>query len=291
MKTGLILEGGAMRGLFSCGVLDVLAENHIHFDGAAGISAGAVFGCNFKSGQIGRAVRYNKAYCRDRRYCSLWSLITTGDLYGADFCYRELPDVLDPFDRAAFRADPMPFWIGATDVDTGRCLYHLCTDGGAEDMAWMRASASMPMVSRPVAVDGLLLLDGGIADPVPYAYMEGLGFDRNVIVLTQPRGYRKEQAKGLPLIRLLLRKTPRIAEAMAVRHIVYNCQMDTLDEREGSGAALVIRPPEPLGISRTERDPDELERVYQMGRREARRRLEEIRCWLRTGNVCRPAQK
>lgn len=280
MKTGLILEGGAMRGLFTCGVLDVLAENRIRFDGAAGISAGAVFGCNFKSGQIGRAVRYNKAYCRDRRYCSLWSLVTTGDLYGADFCYRELPDVLDPFDRAAFRADPMEFWIGATDAESGRCLYHLCTDGGEADMLWMRASASMPALSRPVEVDGLSLLDGGIADPVPYAHMEALGYDRNVIVLTQPRAYRKEKAKGLPLMRLLLRRTPRMAEAMAVRHTVYNRQMDELDAREDGGLALVIRPPGPLGISRTEKDPDELERVYQIGRREGLRRLDEVRAWL-----------
>ena len=280
MKTGLILEGGAMRGMFTCGVLDVLAENHIRFDGAAGISAGAVFGCNYKSGQIGRAVRYNKAYSRDRRYCSLWSLVTTGDLYGADFCYRELPDVLDPFDRAAFRANPMEFWIGATDVASGRCLYHRCTDGGEADMLWMRASASMPALSRPVEVDGLRLLDGGIADPVPYAHMEALGYDRNVIVLTQPRAYRKEMAKGLPLMRLLLRKTPRMAGAMAVRHRVYNRQMDALDAREDGGLALVIRPPEPLGISRTEKDPDELERVYQLGRREGLRRLDEVRAWL-----------
>lgn len=280
MKTGLILEGGAMRGLFTCGVLDVLAENHIRFDGAAGISAGAVFGCNYKSGQIGRAVRYNKAYSRNWRYCSLRSLVATGDLYGADFCYRELPDVLDPFDRAAFRADPMEFWIGATDVESGRCLYHLCTDGGETDMLWMRASASMPALSRPVEVDGLRLLDGGIADPVPYAHMEGLGYDRNVIVLTQPRSFRKEKAKGLPLMRLLLRKTPRTAEAMAVRHTVYNRQMDEIDTREDGGLALVIRPPEPLGISRTEKDPDELERVYQIGRREGLRRLEEVRAWL-----------
>ena len=280
MKTGLILEGGAMRGLFSCGVLDVLRENDIRFDGAAGISAGAVFGCNFKSGQIGRAVRYNKKYCRDKRYCSLWSLFTTGDLYGADFCYRELPDVLDPFDRAAFRADPMPFWIGATDVETGRCRYHLCSDGGEADMLWMRASASMPMVSRPVEVDGLRLLDGGIADPVPYAYMEGLGFDRNLILLTQPRGYRKQRSRALPLMKLLLRKMPRVAEAMEARAEVYNRQMDEIDFREDSGAALVIRPPEALGISRTENDPDELERVYRLGRREGLRRLAELRAWL-----------
>ena len=277
MKTGLILEGGAMRGLFTCGVLDVLLENDIRFDGAAGISAGAVFGCNYKSGQIGRPLRYNLKYCRDRRYCSLWSLVTTGDLYGADFCYRQLPDVLDPFDRAAFRDNPLPFWIGATDTGTGACRYHLCSDGGAADMAWMRASASMPMVSRPVQIEGLRLLDGGIADPVPYAYMEGLGYDRNLIVLTQPRGYRKKPAGGKAITRLLLRDLPRIAEAMEARHEVYNRQMEELDRREDAGAALVLRPPEALGISRTERRPEELSRVYRIGREEALRRLPEIR--------------
>ena len=277
MKTGLILEGGAMRGLFTCGVLDVLLENDIHFDGAAGISAGAVFGCNYKSGQIGRPLRYNLKYCRDRRYCSLWSLVTTGDLYGADFCYRQLPDELDPFDRAAFRDNPLPFWIGATDTGTGACRYHLCSDGGAADMAWMRASASMPMVSRPVQIEGLRLLDGGIADPVPYAYMEGLGYDRNLIVLTQPRGYRKKPAGGKAITRLLLRDLPRIAEAMEARHEVYNRQMEELDRREDAGAALVLRPPEALGISRTERRPEELSRVYRIGREEALRRLPEIR--------------
>ena len=277
MKTGLILEGGAMRGLFTCGVLDVLLENDIRFDGAAGISAGAVFGCNYKSGQIGRPLRYNLKYCRDRRYCSLWSLVTTGDLYGADFCYRQLPDELDPFDRAAFRDNPLPFWIGATDTGPGACRYHLCSDGGAADMAWMRASASMPMVSRPVQIEGLRLLDGGIADPVPYAYMEGLGYDRNLIVLTQPRGYRKKPAGGKAITRLLLRDLPRIAEAMEARHEVYNRQMEELDRREDEGAALVLRPPEALGISRTERRPEELSRVYRIGREEALRRLPEIR--------------
>ena len=143
-KTGLVLEGGAMRGMFTCGVIDVLMENGIRFDGAAGISAGAVFGCNYKSRQIGRPVRYNKNYCKDPRYCSDRSLIKTGDLYGADFCYRELPDVLDPFDRETFKNDPMEFYIGATDVKTGKAVYHKCTDGGEDDLLWMRASASMP---------------------------------------------------------------------------------------------------------------------------------------------------
>ena len=177
MKTGLVMEGGAMRGLFTCGVLDVFMENKIRFDGAAGISAGAVFGCNFKSGQIGRPLRYNITYSRDPRYCSLRSLLKTGDLYGADFCYRELPDVLDPFDRETFQKNPMEFFIGATDVDSGEIRFHKCEDGGQTDMLWMRASASMPVVSRIVEVDGFRLLDGGIVDPVPFRYMEEAGFD------------------------------------------------------------------------------------------------------------------
>ena len=156
-----------MRGMFTCGVIDVLLENGVRFDGAAGISAGAVFGCNFKSGQVGRALRYNKQYCADPRYCSIRSLIRTGDLYGADFCYRELPDELDVFDRNAFAANPMEFYAGATDAATGECVYHRCEDGGDADMLWLRASASMPLVSRPVEIGGRFYLDGGIADAVP----------------------------------------------------------------------------------------------------------------------------
>ena len=281
MKTALIMEGGAMRGMFTCGVTDVFLEEGITFDAAAGISAGACFGCNFKSKQAGRAIRYNKRYSRDARYCSLRSLIKTGDLYGVDFCYRELPEVLDPFDNKAFTENPMEFYVGAADVDTGEIRYHRCTDGRKTDLLWMQASASMPLVSRIVEVDGFRMLDGGIVDPVPYRYMESLGFDRNVYILTQPKGFRKEKSSALPLMRLALRKTPKIVEAMAVRHEVYNRQMAEIDEKEARGEILVIRPPESLGISRTEHDPDELERVYQTGRREAYRMLPKIRAFLK----------
>ena len=279
-KTGLVMEGGAMRGMFTCGVIDVLMENGIRFDGAAGISAGAVFGCNFKSRQIGRPVRYNKKYCTDPRFCSLRSLIRTGDLYGADFCYRELPEVLDPFDRETFRDDPTEFYVGATDVSTGRCVYHKCTDGGENDILWMRASASMPLVSRPVRADGYLLLDGGISDAVPYAFMERNGFRRNLIVLTQPRGYRKRAGMAAPLLKLALRRYPAVARAMAVRHEMYNRQMEQIGERERAGACFVIRPPESLGIGRTEKDPDRLERVYVTGRTAAEKAIPGLRRFL-----------
>ncbi len=279
MKTALIMEGGAMRGMFTCGVMDVFMENGITFDGAAGISAGAIFGCNLKSRQIGRPVRYNKRFCRNPRYCSIRSLIRTGDLYGADFCYRELPDVLDPFDRKTYADNPMEFYAGATDVATGQCVHHLCMDGGDKDMLWFRASASMPVVSRPVEIDGRQYLDGGISDAVPYAFMQQQGYDRNVIVLTQPGGYRKKP-EASPLIKLFLRRLPKIREAMEHRHEMYNRQMDELDRMEEGKTALILRPPEDLKIGHTEKNPEELERVYQIGRREAARRLEDVRRWL-----------
>ena len=269
-----------MRGLFTCGVLDVFLENGIEFDGAAGISAGAVLGCNFKSRQIGRPLRYNKKYSRDPRYCSFRSLIKTGDLYGEQFCYHELPEVLDPFDNETFTSDPMHFYVGASDIETGEAVFHKCTDGRDEDLTWMRASASMPVVSRIVEIDGRKLLDGGIVCPVPYEFIESLGYDRNVIILTQPYDFVKKRSKTLPLIRIALHKYPAIVRAMARRHQVYNLQMEEIKERERAGEALVIRPPEALGISRTEKDPDELERVYQEGRKVAAERLAEIKEFL-----------
>lgn len=269
-----------MRGMFTCGVTDVFMESGIEFDGAAGISAGAAFGCNIKSRQPGRAIRYNKRYGRDWRYCSLRSLLVTGDLYGADFCYRKLPDELDPFDRAAFRENPMEFWVGATDAQTGETVYHNCMGGGDEDIQWMRASASMPLVSRPVAIGEHLLLDGGIAEAVPLSIMEKQGYDRCVAVLTQPKGYRKTPTRGMALFRLALGKYPEIVRAMAVRHERYNAQMDEIDRREAAEELLVIRPEQSLGIGRTESNPAELERVYQLGREQVRKRLDVVRHFL-----------
>jgi predicted patatin/cPLA2 family phospholipase len=280
-KKGLILEGGAMRGLFTCGVLDVFMENGIRFDGAAGISAGATFGCNYKSHQIGRALRYNKTFSRDWRYCSLKSLIRTGDLYGAEFCYHVIPEVLDPFDTETFKNDPMEFYIGATDIESGEVRFHRCTDGGPADIDWMRASASMPVVSNIVTVDGHKMLDGGIVCSVPYEYMEQQGYNRNVIVLTRQKDYRKKKSPIVPLVKLVLHEYPAVAKAMAVRHIVYNDQMEEIERKEARGEVLVIRPPEDPGIGRTEKDPAELQRVYDMGRSEAERRLAEVNEFLK----------
>ncbi|MBR4501388.1 MAG: patatin family protein [Clostridia bacterium] len=280
MKTGLILEGGGMRGMFSCGVLDVMMERGLRFDGAAGISAGAVFGCNLKSRQPGRALRYNLKYIRDPRYLSLRSLVRTGDLFGADFCYRELPRDLDPFDTETFRRDPMAFYVGATDLSAGKIVYHLCRDGGDEDMLWLRASASLPFVSRPVEIGGRLYLDGGIAEAVPCSVMEKEGYDRRVLVLTRPKGYRKRKGRPLPRFLPLLQRWPALADALDRRAEMYDRQMDAIDRAEAEGRILVIRPPRPLDIRRIERRPAELEKAYRIGRETMEERFADVRAFL-----------
>ena len=269
-----------MRGMFTAGVLDVMMENGITFDGVMGVSAGAVFGCNYKSGQIGRSIRYNLQFCDDPRYCSFESLIRTGDLYGVDFCYKEIPNKLDPFDSDAFKANPMPFYAVCTNIETGKAIHPLLENGDDNDMQYFRASASMPLVSRVVEVDGRKLLDGGITDSIPLRSMERRGYPRNVVVLTQPLGYRKKKSSMIPLVQLTMRQYPNLIKAMEVRHIRYNRQTAYVREQELAGKAFVIRPPQDLGISRTENDPAELRRVYDMGRAEMERRLPELREFL-----------
>lgn len=265
-RTGLVLEGGAMRGLFSAGVMDILLEAGIEFDGAIGVSAGACFGCNYKSRQPGRAIRYNKAFGRDPRYMGLRTLLRTGNLVGPEFAYHELPARLDPFDSGAFNANPMEFWLVATDVATGLPAYYRMDSVTYESLEWMRASASMPVVSRPVKVDdGRLMLDGGIADSIPLRFFQKQGYNRCVVILTQPRDFFKKPAPAW-FFRLALRRYPAVAKAMAVRHEMYNSQLRYITAQEQAGNALVIAPRSPLGISRVESDPLKMQAVYDRGR-------------------------
>ena len=280
VKTGLVLEGGAMRGLFTAGVIDVLMENDIYTDGAVGVSAGAAFGCNYKSRQIGRAFRYNLRFCKDPRYCSLRSLIKTGDLYGGDFCYRVLPEQLDIFDVKSFEASPVEFYLVCTDVDTGEPVYHKCTDGKTEDLQWMRASASMPIVSNVIKISGKRLLDGGVADPIPLKYFQSIGYEKNIVVLTQPRSYEKNRGKFQFLINTMLKKYPKLAEAMKRRPFVYNQTLKYIRNEENKGNVLVIAPPEALPIGKVEHDPDRIKVVYNIGRKTALEMLDKIKEFL-----------
>ena len=278
-KTGLVLEGGAMRGLFSAGILDVLLEEHITFDGMIGVSAGAAFGCNFKSGQVGRALRYNLRFCRDARYCSWRSWLRTGDLFGADFCYHELPDRLDLFDCAAFRANPMEFYLVCTDVRTGQAVYHRCPEADAACFEWMRASGSMPLVSRMVEIDGGKYLDGALADSIPLRFFESLGYRKNLVILTQPEGFRKRPSGAMALLRLVYRKYPELVRTMEKRHEIYNETIRYVESCARSGSVLLLRPERPLGVPRICHDPGRLLSAYEAGRSLARKRLPEIRAF------------
>ena len=281
MKYGLVLEGGAMRGLFTAGVLDVFMEAGIRFDGLIGVSAGAVFGCNFKSGQIGRVLRYNRRYCRNWRYCSWRSLLLTGDMFGADFCYRKLPEELDPFDKAAFEADPTEFYLVCTDLLSGKAVYFRCDRADRKCMERMRASASMPLVSSMVKIDGGLCLDGAIADSIPLEFMERSGYRRNVVILTQPEGYVKKEASLRWLLNIVYRKYPLFRRAVANRHLVYNAQTEYVLRRRDEGDVLVIRPEAPLPVKRITKDPGLLQETYDVGRRTAEKQLERLREFLR----------
>ena len=280
MKTGLIMEGGAMRGMFTAGVLDVLMENGLVTDGAIGVSAGAVFGCNYKSHQIGRVIRYNTEYCNDKRYASFKNLVKTGNLYSEQFCYHEVPEKLDPFNEAAFAASPMDFFVVCTDVKTGEPIYHKCRKGDAEDVRWMEASASMPLAAKIVKIGHYQLLDGGIADSIPVRFFESIGYKRNLIILTQPKGYIKKKNKFLPAIRAKYFRYPAFVEAVADRHERYNETLSYISMLEQAGKDYVIRPPIPLEIGAMERDPAQLRRVYETGRAVAQIQVEKIRDFL-----------
>ena len=284
MKKGLVLEGGGLRSLFSAGVIDVMMENQITFDGMIGVSAGATFGSNYKSGQIGRALRYNIALKDDPRYISWRSFFKTGDLVGAEFSYHVMPTELDIFDYEAFRQNPMEFHIVCTDAETGEPVYKQLDIMDYEGLEWVRASASMPIVSKPVPLEGKKLLDGGIADSIPLKHFQELGYERNIVVLTQPKGFFKKRTKLMPLFHLTMRKYPAIIKAMGRRHLMYNEQLRYLAEEEKKGNILLIYPEDALPIGRTELNEEKMRKVYQMGRASAERRLQEIKNFLQVEN-------
>lgn len=280
MKTGLVLEGGAMRGIFSAGVIDVLMENDIDFDGCVGVSAGAAFGCNFKSKQIGRVIRYNTRYCRDKRYCSIRSLIKTGNMFGVEFCYHTIPEELDKFDNDTYNNSNMEFYAVCTDVFTGKPVYHLCNKVENDLNEWFRASASMPIVSKPVEVGGMTLLDGGMSDSIPLEFMINKGYNKNVVVLTQPRDYTKGKASAMGITRISLRKYPNMIKCIENRHVMYNKEREYVFEQEEKGSALIICPDEKLPVGRIEHNADVLKKVYEIGRNVAKRQLDDIKRYI-----------
>lgn len=279
MKKGLVLEGGAMRGLFSAGVIDILMENNLLPDGVIGVSAGAAFGCNIKSEQPGRVIRYNKKLAHDWRYASFRSLLTTGDYFGGEYAYHYMPRHLDYFDVETFNNNPMEFWAVCTNVGTGKAVYKRLMEVDNNCLEYIRASASMPIAARIVTVEGKKLLDGGIADSIPLRFFQEQGYDRNLVVLTQPANYVKEPNKLMPLMRLWLRRHPRIIRALEQRHIMYNNQLEYVRQEEKKSNTLVLRPEAALTIGHLSHNPDDMQATYEHGRKVATKHLEEIKAF------------
>ncbi len=279
VKTGLVLEGGGVRGIYTAGVLDVFLEEGIEFDGVIGVSAGAIHGCSYLSKQKGRSIRYFKKYCKDPRFMSMKSWLKTGDIVGAEFCYHDIPDRLDPFDHEAFAQRTAKFYATVTNVETGKAQ-HIELDDLKEGIEYVRASASLPYFSRFVEIDGAKYLDGGCADSVPVHAFRRMGYQRNVVILTKEAGYRKKPEAAL-LTKLKYGRYPAFARALLNRAEDYNLCMDEILEMEKVGEVFIIQPSVPLEVGRTETDPDKIQAAYDQGRADADALLGELLEWMR----------
>lgn len=278
MKIGLILEGGAMRGMYTAGVLDTFLDAGITVDGAVGVSAGALFGINFFSRQRGRVIRYNKTYNSDKNYMGLRPLLREGNIVSTRYAYHDVPCDLDPFDDETYRASGLPFFAVVTDMESGTPSY-IRIDSVFEQMDTLRASGSMPFVSKPVEIGGRLYLDGAITDSIPFEWMAGEGYDRLIVVLTRDAAYRKEPMSRA-LVRLFYRRYPRLSEALLRRHEMYNQTVERLSAWEAEGRAFVIRPSVAPKIGRIEKDPAVLQSVYELGLADAVAALPRLRDYL-----------
>ena len=283
-KTGLVLEGGGMRGIYTAGVLDVFLDHRIGFDGVIGVSAGAIHGCSFVSGQKERSIRYYKEYCADKRFMSWESFFRTGNLVNTEFCYHEIPEKLDPYDFQAFARSETAFYVGCSNVETGEPEYIRIRDM-KQDIDYIRASASMPYVSETVQAGGMKLLDGGCTDSIPVKAFMKLGYERNVVILTRQKGYKKKPEKA-GLERIVYRHYPAFARALRNRPWVYNRQLEEIEELKDCGKAFLIRPSEPLNISRVSKDKNEIEAVYRLGVEDGTRMLPALLEWLGTDAEC-----
>lgn len=279
-KTTLILEGGAMRGLYSAGVLDVFMKNNINVNTIYGVSAGALFGLNYKSHQIGRALRYNLKYVNNKNYMGLYSLITTGNIMNKEFCFKKLVYELDKLDFETYKKTPVDFYAVVTNLKTGKPEY-IKIDDAEKDMEYFRASGSMPFVSKPVEINGNYYLDGGISDPVPLKKVLGTKTDKIIVVLTRPLGYRKKNLHLHTLYKLFYRKFPKFVETGRNRHNTYNKTMDLIEKYEAEKKIIVLRPSKFIKIKRTEKNTKKLQSMYNLGVADCKTKLKEIKNFLR----------
>lgn len=276
-KVALVLEGGAMRGMFTAGVLDVLLENDVEVDGIIGVSAGALFGVNYFSKQKGRVIRYSKRFCKDLRYMSFLSLLITGNVVNKNFAYYKVPRKLDVFDEEEFRKTNKDFYVVVTNVETGEAEYKKIVNCN-EEIEYFRASSALPMASKLIEIDGKKYLDGGISDAIPVKKCQSLGYDKIIVVLTQPEDYRKEQLDEKTIKRLEKRfkKYPKLVEIMKNRYKNYNDTVEEIRKMEEKGEVFVIRPTRRIKVNILERNPDKLQEIYELGIKNAKEQLDEL---------------
>ena len=278
-KIGLVLEGGGMRGAFTAGVLDFFMEKKIWIEDVYGVSAGAAQACNYLSGQKGRGIRLWTDYVHDRRYCSLHSLITTGDLFGAEMSYNLIPNHYDIYDYDEFLRRKGRFICVVMDIETGLPAYLHLKDMRTQ-IQMVRASCALPLVSNIVEIDGCKYLDGGLVDSVPIRRSIAEGHEKNIVVLTQDADYRKSPNKALGALRLKYRKYPEIARAARVRHEMYNETIAFLESEEKAGCAFVIRPDVRPDIGRVEKNVKKLRALYASGYAVAQRECGKLEKFL-----------
>ena len=264
MKVGLVLEGGGMRALFTAGVLDALLDvKELDIDGIIGVSAGALFGANYVSGQKERAIRYNKKYARDKRYMGLHSWITTGNAVNKEFAFYELPFKLDVFDQEKFKESKIDFYVVTTNVENGKSEYILIKDI-FEQMEYLRATSALPFASKIIEINGKKYLDGGISDSIPIDYCESLGYDKIILVLTRPENSYKEDKLNF-LYKLVYRKYPKLVERLINMGKDYEVVLKKIKKLENENKIFVIRPPKVLKIGRLEKDENKIQEVYDIG--------------------------
>lgn len=282
VKAGLVLEGGGMRGVYTAGVLDFFIDQDLYFSDIYGVSAGACHMCSYVSQQRERAYRVNVDYLEDKNYCSMYSLLKTGNLFGAEMCYDKIPNELDPYDYEAFGRYKGNAYAVVTNIETGKAEYIRMEDMH-KDIIAIQASASLPLVSKNVYINGVPYLDGGVADAIPIMKSLQDGNKKNVVIMTKEVGYRRKPSSNMMAIRLRYRKYPELVKDMERRHIVYNKTLDFLEEHEKKGHIFVIRPKEDCGVGRIEKDKDKLRTLYQMGYDDAKASFEDLKKYLKLG--------
>lgn len=274
MKTVLVLEGGAMRGIYTAGVLDVFMENNIKVDCVIGVSAGAFFGINYVSNQKGRALRYNKEYANDKRYMGLYSFLTTGNVMNKEFCFNELIYNLDKFDFDTFEKSLIEFYATVTNLESGKAE-HIKIKDIEKDIEYLRASGSMPLVSKIVEINGKKYLDGGVSDSIPVQKALQMGYDRVIVVLTRPIEYRKKKVNILPY-KIMYKKYPEFVQAISNRYINYNNTVEQIIDEENKKNIFVIRPTQMPNIKRLEKNVNKIQNVYDLGVKDAKEKLSQL---------------